>query len=93
MIRSFDDAETESICKGNKSKNLPPTIQNAARRELRILEAAKTVEDLKIPPGNRLEKLAGSLDGFYSIGINGQWRIVFNFENGGAENVGIADYH
>ena len=93
MIRSFDDIETESICKGNKSKKLPMTIQNVARRKLRMIEAAKLVEDLRIPPGNRLEKLVGSLDGFYSIRINDQWRIVFKFENGGAENVRITDYH
>ena len=64
MIRSFDDIETESICKGNKSKKLPMTIQNVARRKLRMIEAAKVVEDLRIPPGNRLEKLVGNLDGF-----------------------------
>ena len=93
MIRSFDDIETESICKGNKSKKLPMTIQNVARRKLRMIEAAKVVEDLRIPPGNRLEKLAGNLDGCYSIRINDQWRIVFKFENGGAENVRITDYH
>ena len=93
MIRSFDDIETESICKGNKSKKLPMTIQNVARRKLRMIEAAKVAEDLRIPPGNRLEKLAGNLDGFYSIRINDQWRIVFKFENGGAGNVRITDYH
>ena len=69
------------------------TIQNVARRKLRMIEAAKVVEDLRIPPGNRLEKLVGNLDGCYSIRINDQWRIVFKFENGGAENVRITDYH
>ena len=93
MISSFDDREAESIGKGNKSKKLPMSIQNVARRKLRMIEAAKVVEDLRIPPGNRLEKLAGNLDGFYSIRINDQWRIVFKFENGGAENVRITDYH
>ena len=93
MIRSFDDREAESIGKGNKSKKLPMTIQNVARRKLRMIEAAKVVEDLRIPPGNRLEKLVGNLDGCYSIRINDQWRIVFKFENGGAENVRITDYH
>ena len=58
-----------------------------------MIEAAKLVEDLRIPSGNRLEKLVGSLDGFYSIRINDQWRIIFMFENGGAENVRITDYH
>ena len=93
MIRSFDDIETESIRNGKKSKKLPQTIQNVARKKLRMIEAAKVIEDLRIPPGNRLEKLVGNLDGFYSIRINAQWRIVFKFENGGAENVRIADYH
>ena len=69
------------------------TIQNVARRKLRMIEAAKVVEDLRIPPGNRLEKLVGNLDGCYSIRINDQWRIIFKFENGGAENVRITDYH
>lgn len=69
------------------------TIQNVARRKLRMIEAAKVVEDLRLPPGNRFEKLVGNLDGFYSIRINDQWRIVFKFENGGAENVRITDYH
>lgn len=93
MIRSFDDIETESVCKGNKSKKLPATIQNVVRRKLRMIEAAKVVEDLRLPPDNRLEKLVGNLDGLYSIRINDQWRIVFKFENGGAENVRITDYH
>jgi len=93
VIRSFDDVETEAICKGDKSKKLPSAIQNVARRKLRMIEAAKVLEDLRIPPGNRLEKLVGNLDGFYSIRINAQWRIVFKFENGGVENVRIANYH
>lgn len=58
-----------------------------------MIKAAKVVEDLRIPPGNRLEKLVGNLDGFYSIRINDQWKIVFKFENGCAENVRITDYH
>ena len=93
MISSFDDREAESIGKGNKSKKLPMTIQNVARRKLRMIEAAKVAEDLRLPPGNRLEKFAGNLDGFYSIRINDHWRIIFKFENGGAENVRITDYH
>ena len=58
-----------------------------------MIAAARIVEDLRIPPGNRLEKLSGDLNGFYSIRINDQWGIVFKFENGGAEDVGIKDYH
>lgn len=93
MINSFADSETELICSGKQSRKLPSTIQNTARRKLRMIAAAKAVEDLRIPPGNRLEKLSGDLKGFYSIRINDQWRIIFKFENGGAENVRIEDYH
>mgnify|MGYP003298560069 FL=1 len=93
MINSFSDSETELIYKGERSKKLPPTIQNVARRKLRMVAAAKVVEDLRIPPSNHLEKLVGDLEGLYSIRINDQWRIVFKFENGGAENVRITDYH
>lgn len=93
MIHSFIDSETESIYNGIQSRKLPYGIQNVARRKLRMIAAARIVEDLRIPPGNRLEKLSGDLNGFYSIRINDQWRIVFKFENGGAEDVGIKDYH
>lgn len=93
MINSFADSETELIYNGKVSRKLPPTIQNTARRKLRMIAAAKVIEDLKVPPGNRLEKLLGDLKGFYSIRINDQWRIKFKFDNGGAENVKIEDYH
>ena len=93
MIRTFADGETELIFSGTKSRKLPPEIQNAARRKLRMIYAAKTIDDLRIPPENRLEKLSGNLDGYFSVRINGQWRIVFRFEDGGAEDVGIQDYH
>lgn len=93
MILTFADRETELIFSGTRSRKLPPEIQNVARRKLRMIYAAKTVDDLRIPPGNRLEKLYGNLDGYFSIRINDQWRIVFRFEDGGAEDVGIQDYH
>lgn len=93
MIKSFADSETEHIFQGDKSKKLPPTIQNVARRKLRMIAAAYVVEDLRIPPGNHLEKLQGDLEDFYSIRINEQWRIIFTFQNGGAQNVKITDYH
>ncbi len=93
MIKSFSDSETESIFYGEISRKFPPSIQNVARRKLRMIAAANIVEDLRIPPGNHLEKLKGSLKGFYSIKINDQWRIVFTFKNGGAHNVRISDYH
>lgn len=81
------------IYNGRISKKLPPSIQNISRRKLRMISAAKIIDDLKIPPGNRLEKLHGDLNGYYSIRINEKWRIIFEFENGGAENVEITDYH
>lgn len=93
MINSFGDSETELIYKGLRSKKLPPTIHNVARRKLRMIAAAKEVKDLRVPPGNNLEQLVGNLAGLWSIRINDQWRIVFTFENGGADNVRITDYH
>ena len=93
MIRSFGSKETEKIWNGVKSAKLPGEIQNVARRKLRMLNNALNVNDLRIPPSNRLEKLKGDLSGFYSIRINDQWRIVFKFTNGNASDVEITDYH
>lgn len=93
MIRSFGDSNTELIYNGLRSKKLPPMIQNTARRKLRMIAAATKVTDLRVPPGNRLEELSGNLEGFYSIRINDQRRIIFEFDNGGADNVRITDYH
>lgn len=93
MIESFGNQETELVYNGIQSKKLPPSIQNVARRKLRMIAAAKQVRDLRIPPGNRLESLYDNLEGFWSIRINDQWRIIFQFENGGAKNVEITDYH
>lgn len=92
-IRSFSDLETELIYKGIRSKKLPFEIQKIARRKLRMIASAMEIGDLKIPPGNHLEKLLGNLDRYYSIRINDKWRIIFKLENGGAENVKITDYH
>ena len=93
MIRSFGSKETEKIWNGIKSKKLPGEIQNVARRKLRMLNNSFNVNDLRIPPSNRLEKLKGDLSGFYCIRINDQWRIVFKFTNGNAFDVEITDYH
>ena len=93
MIKSFADKETELIFNGVRSAKLPSDIQNTARRKLRMIAAAKMIDDLRIPPGNRLECLKGNLSDFWSIRINDQWRIIFLFENGGADNVEITDYH
>ncbi len=93
MIESFADKETEKIWAGERSKVLPVEIQQVARRKLRMINNAANINDLRVPPGNRLKKLKGGLPNFYSIRINDQWRIVFNWEGNKAENVEITDYH
>ena len=93
MIRSFADKETRRVWEGVRSKRLPSEIQETGLRKLRILNRVRSVEELRLPPGNMLEKLHGDRKGQWSIRINGQWRICFNWENGEARNVEIADYH
>lgn len=93
MIVSFKNKETKSIWKGLVSTKLPFEIQNTARRKLRMINNSVDITDLRIPPANRLEKLKGNLENFYSIRINDQWRVVFQWENGNAYNVEIVDYH
>ena len=77
MIISFGNSETEQVWLGNRVKKLPIEIQNIGRRKLRILNNSVDIADLRIPPANRLEKLAGKLKDFYSIRINDHWRIIF----------------
>jgi len=93
MILTFGDKDTESIWNGIRVKNMPLDIQNVGRRKLRMLNNSQTITDLRIPPSNRLEKLSGNLDGFYSIRINNQWRIIFHWIEGQSEQVKIIDYH
>lgn len=93
MIISFGSKETEQIWNGIRVKKMPLEIQNVGRRKLRMLNNSQDVNDLRIPPSNRLEKLSGNLNGFYSIRINKQWRIIFAWENGNASQVKIIDYH
>ena len=93
MIKSFGDKETAKIWDGIQSKKLPTTMQNVARRKLRMLNNAVEINDLRIPPANRLEKLQGNLAAFHSIRINQQWRIIFEWKSGNAYNVKIIDYH
>ncbi len=93
MLRSFADKETERVWQRRRSRVLDPNVQRAALRKLAILDAAETVEDLRIPPGNRLEKLNGDRAGQYSIRINQRWRICFEWTSAGPENVEIVDYH
>ena len=93
MILTFGDKETELIWSGIRVKNMPIEIQNIGRRKLRMLNNSQTINDLRIPPSNRLEKLSGNFEGFYSIRINDQWRIVFQWIEGQSEGVKITDYH
>jgi proteic killer suppression protein len=93
MIESFADGETETIWLGRRSRRLPPDIQAVALRKLRMLNQARALSDLRVPPGNRLEALKGDRAGQHSIRINGQWRICFRWKDGGVADVGIADYH
>ena len=93
MIESFGSAETEKIWNGEVSRGLPQNMQQVARRKLRMLNAARNITDLRVPPGNRLEALKGDLLGYYSIRINLQWRIIFKWESGNCQEVKIVDYH
>ncbi|TAL69830.1 MAG: plasmid maintenance system killer family protein [Bacteroidetes bacterium] len=93
MIISFGNKVTESIWNGDRVKNLPLEIQKVGRRKLRMLNNSQNLSDLRIPPSNRLEKLSGKLNEFYCIRINNQWRIIFKWIDGNAEEVFIIDYH
>ena len=93
MIRSFADAETELIWNGRQSRKLPSDIQAVALRKLRLVNQARLLQDLRVPPGNRLEALKGGRAGQYSIRINDQWRICFQWQEGGPSDVEIVDYH
>jgi len=93
MIMSFGNSDTESIWNSHFVRNLPHEIQRVAKRKLVHIHAAIIIEDLRIPPGNRLEKLKADFIGYWSIRINDQWRICFKWENGNAFEVMITDYH
>ena len=93
MIRSFADAETEKVFQRQRSRRLPPDVQRRAHRKLLLLDAAEALSDLKVPPGNRLERLAGDRAGQHSIRVNDQWRVCFRWGRGDAKDVEITDYH
>ena len=93
MIISFGTKETEKIWNGERVKNLPLEIQQMGRRKLRMLNNSQNLKDLRIPPSNKLEKLSGKMENFYSIRINDQWRIVFKWDDTNASEVTIIDYH
>jgi proteic killer suppression protein len=93
VIKSFKDRETEKVFARQRSRKLPSDIQQVALRKLRMISNAATLNDLRMPPANQLEKLKRDRAGQYSIRINDQWRICFEWRDGGAYNVEITDYH
>ena len=93
MIKSFADNETEAVFSDGKSKVLPAEVLKRARRKLFAIDAAQRVEDLRMPPGNRLHALRGDRAGQYSLSVNDQWRICFAFQDGDAYDVELCDYH
>jgi toxin HigB-1 len=93
MIQDFKDKETQKVFERERSRKLPSDIQQVALRKLRMLNRAETLQDLRVPPANRLERLVGDREGQYSIRINDQWRICFLWQDGDALDVEIVDYH
>ena len=93
MLRSFASKETERVWLGYRSRSLPDEIQRIGRRKLRMINNAQDINDLLVPPGNRLEALKGDRAGQHSVRINQQWRICFSWKDGDTYNVEIVDYH
>lgn len=93
MIRSFADTRTEEIFEGKKFKRLDIRLQKKVLRRLRYIDAAERIEDLMVPPSNKLEKKEGDLKDFYAIWVNMQWRIIFKWIDGAAHDVQLVDYH
>jgi len=93
MIKSFADKSTAELFKRIRTKELPPQILKTAYRKLLLIDAAGNINDLRIPPGNMLEKLSGKLANKHSIRINDKWRIIFRWKDSDAYEVEIADYH
>jgi toxin HigB-1 len=92
-LRSFADKDTERVWQRKRVRKLDQGVERAALRKLLILDAAETLDDLRVPPGNRLEKLKGDRGGSYSVRVNQQWRICFRWTDAGPEDVEIVDYH
>jgi proteic killer suppression protein len=93
MIISFGSKDTRKVWEGEHIRSPSTALLEIARRKLRMLNSSQTLNDLQVPPSNKLEKLKGKLNGFYSIRINDQWRIIFKWDNGNATEVEIIDYH
>jgi len=93
MIRGFRDRRAQALWEGDPARRFPADLQAVARRKLRMLNAAQSLGDLRVPPANRLEALKGNRRGQHSIRINDQWRLCFTWKNGDAHDVEIVDYH
>jgi len=93
MIKTFADKTTAAVFANERVRKLPPDVLQAARRKLVLLDQAVRLDDLRVPPGNRLEALRGDRAGQHSLRINGQWRVCFHFQDGHAYDVEIVDYH
>ncbi|SOB77408.1 proteic killer suppression protein [Marinobacter sp. LV10R510-11A] len=93
MIKTFSDKRTQELYSKGRSKKFPPDVASRAARKLEYVHLAEQLEDLKVPPGNRLHPLSGDRQGQYAISINDQWRICFRFEDGDAYDVEVCDYH
>ena len=93
MIQSYKDSDTEAVANRERRRKFPPDIQRRAQTKLMILNNAKDLNDLRVPPGNCLEVLSGDRKGQHSIRINDQWRICFSWQQGNAHQVEIVDYH
>jgi proteic killer suppression protein len=93
VIKNFRDGETERLWKEERSRHIPPSLRKVALKKLQMLNAAGALGDLALPPGNRLERLPGDREGQYSIRVNDQYRICFEWREGSAYDVEITDYH
>ncbi|AGF72022.1 type II toxin-antitoxin system RelE/ParE family toxin [Corynebacterium halotolerans] len=93
MIRSFADRDTERLWRRERVASIDPKVQKAAIWKLKMLDAAPTLDTLRVPPGNRLEALNGDREGQFSIRVNDQWRLCFIWNHGGVEDVELVDYH
>ena len=93
MIRSFRNRDTEGLWNRRHVKRLSPELSRLAYNKLVLINAAESINDLRVPPGNRLEKLVGTRAGQYSVRVNDQWRVCFTWSTAGAGNVELVDYH
>ncbi|MCK0744199.1 type II toxin-antitoxin system RelE/ParE family toxin [Chromohalobacter nigrandesensis] len=93
MIKTFADKRTQELYSRGRSKKFPSDVASRASRKLEYVNLAEQLDDLKVPPGNRLHSLSGDRQGQYAISINAQWRICFYFEDGDAYDVEVCDYH